>query len=801
MVRRILYAVAALACLLFLVDVVSAVRQIGRVYPGFVLTDVLSYTNTARGFNAYDTLDTANGKALKTNQDLQDVIEGVPLGTPVTYGYTRDGKVHEFTERTRHFSWGDFGRELFPYLIVGLPYLLIGIACFRLKPDMPAARAHLLLTATYGLASSNYVEFAWGSLLKPWNEPFAVTLIFLQAAAMLHLVLVFPARRRILDRFPHTVAWVWAGAAALCLFAYSFWVRQYLKDGTFEVPVMGTPTLSVAIAGSLLVTNCLGYLALLEASFRAPTLVARRQSRVTLLGALGAYLPNLFLMILPMLFNYRVPYNALLNALSLASPLLFPLAIAYAIVRHKLFDIDLVIKRTVVYGSVVGFLGALYFAAMTGVGVLLASSAPAQAAAAGAAGSTPNAANLAASAIVAVAFAPLRDRIRAWVDARFFRAGYQFDQVVAEFGEALRTGAEAKALLAPYLLAIGRSLHPAYLAVLFRPESADELVLVESVGLPGIEGLVLPLDHPVIADLRVRNAAVADGAADFGPLSQALCIPLSISGRIAGCVLAGPRKSGLEYEPQDRLLLATLAQQYEKRLEQDELDRADADASRARTALSRYVSAQVADTVLQEHFDFAEGRRQEVTLLFSDIRGFTQMSETMPPEEVVTLLNGYFERMVRAVFAHDGMLDKFIGDGMMVVFGAPIPRADHAWRATKAALAMREELALLNAARAADGQDPLKIGIGLHTGEVVIGNIGSELRLDFTAIGDTVNTASRIESLTKEHAADILLSDATYQLVRDRVRVRAIPGVAIRGRDQALDLYALDAATPGATPA
>lgn len=222
----------------------------------------------------------------------------------------------------------------------------------------------------------------------------------------------------------------------------------------------------------------------------------------------------------------------------------------------------------------------------------------------------------------------------------------------------------------------------------------------------------------------------------------------------------------------------------------------ESEAMRVRGVLSRYVSQPVAETVLQEDFSMATGRRQQVTVLFSDIRGFTRMAEAMPPEAVVSVLNAYFSRMVQVVFEFDGMLDKYIGDGMMVVFGAPIQHEDHALRAVQAALRMRQELAALNEERLARGEPALQIGIGLHTGEAVIGNIGTEQRLDYTAIGDTVNTASRIESLTKEFATDILLSAATHAAVMPRVEVEPLRGVPIRGKQTNLDLFKLVGLTP-----
>lgn len=234
----------------------------------------------------------------------------------------------------------------------------------------------------------------------------------------------------------------------------------------------------------------------------------------------------------------------------------------------------------------------------------------------------------------------------------------------------------------------------------------------------------------------------------------------------------------------------------------------EAESHRVRDVFSRYVSPQVAEAVL--HTDLSKGRRQRVTLLFADIRGFTRISESLPPEEVVDLLNAYFSRMVKVLFAHGGTLDKYMGDGMMAVFGAPVPSQDHAWQAVLTALGMRQELAALNVERAAAGLPVLAIGIGLHTGECVIGNIGADQRLDYTAIGDVVNTASRIEGLTKELGEDVLLSADTLSAAdplreegqghpgpRGRVLVRPMPATTIRGKEGTFALYALDGVQQG----
>lgn len=218
---------------------------------------------------------------------------------------------------------------------------------------------------------------------------------------------------------------------------------------------------------------------------------------------------------------------------------------------------------------------------------------------------------------------------------------------------------------------------------------------------------------------------------------------------------------------------------------------------RTRGTLDRYISPQLVHYVL-EHLDQINlgGERRELTIFFSDVRNFTTMTEKSDPAELIALLNEYLEAMTEIVFEHDGIVDKFIGDGILAYWGAFTPGKNHAELAARAALRMLARVEELNVAWQRQGRQTIAIGIGLNTGEVVFGNVGSGKKVEFTVIGDAVNLAARLESLNKEFGTSIIISEHTLERIRDIAQARALGGVKVKGKTVETQVYELQAIAP-----
>ena len=272
-------------------------------------------------------------------------------------------------------------------------------------------------------------------------------------------------------------------------------------------------------------------------------------------------------------------------------------------------------------------------------------------------------------------------------------------------------------------------------------------------------------------------------------INSAMCAPLYHQGQVGGFIYVDRQTGSEPFSPSHLHTLSTLAVLSGAAVLQWNLRESIRREREIRSRLSRYSSPAVVERVIQSASSSESGMVAEegdVTVLFADLSGFTELAERLPASHVAQLLNHVFERLTEVVFAHDGTLDKFSGDGMMAFFGAPLPLPDHAQRAAEAALAMQEAIEELNIESLYGHK--LSLRIGLNSGLVVVGDVGSPQRKDYTVIGDVVNTASRLESFVAE-PGQIIVGPATRELIRDRFQLQELEAAHLKGKKHAVQPY------------
>lgn len=287
------------------------------------------------------------------------------------------------------------------------------------------------------------------------------------------------------------------------------------------------------------------------------------------------------------------------------------------------------------------------------------------------------------------------------------------------------------------------------------------------------------LSHDASADARFESAqsVIMQG------IRSTMCVPLLHADSVLGVIMLDSKLAAHAFTDRDLALFETVASQaavaiqntlFARKLEQEAI---------TRERFRRLLSPVIAEQVLSGELEVKQGGElRETTVLFADIRGFTSISESSEPQLVVEALNEYFERMVEIVFRYEGTLDKFIGDEMMVLFGAPVAHRDDPVRAVQAALEMQKAMAGLNEQHVAHGLPPFQIGIGINTGEVVAGYIGSSQAMEYTVIGDPVNTCSRLCSIAEP--SQILISEGTLDKLGEKFDIRELPESVVKGKSR-----------------
>lgn len=286
------------------------------------------------------------------------------------------------------------------------------------------------------------------------------------------------------------------------------------------------------------------------------------------------------------------------------------------------------------------------------------------------------------------------------------------------------------------------------------------------------------------SDAQVDPRFATGDSIRFHGIRSAMCAPLWKGDAVIGIIHVDSPMQTKTFTPDDLELLSALSNYAAVAIQQASLNKKVQEEKVARERLEKYFSPNVATRILSE--GEKEVEELEVSVLFADIVGFTPMAEKMSPPSVAKLLNEYFSRMEEPIFEHEGTVDKFIGDCIMAVFGAPYPQNDHAERAVRVALEMRQRLHELNAERA--GQAPIQMRMGIHSGRAVSGPIGSEKRREFTVLGDTVNIASRIEAMVAKQG-QVVIGQRTYELVGGKFEVNDLGAVSLKGKSQTVQVY------------
>jgi adenylate cyclase len=271
-------------------------------------------------------------------------------------------------------------------------------------------------------------------------------------------------------------------------------------------------------------------------------------------------------------------------------------------------------------------------------------------------------------------------------------------------------------------------------------------------------------------------------------IRSSMAVPLIYSDQLLGVMVLDSQVATNAFTEKDLQLTQALANQaavaiqnslYAIKIEREAL---------TRQRFQRLLSPAIAELVVSGEVEVEKGGQlRDATVFFSDIRGFTPMSEKRTAQQVVDMLNEYFELMVEMIFKHEGTLDKFVGDEIMALFGAPVAHPDHAYRAVKVAVEQMQALEEWNLVRVAEGEEPVRVGMGINSGEVVAGYLGSSKALEYTVIGDVVNTASRLCS--RAGAGEIVISSSTYEQIKDHFNVEELPPAQLKGKSLPMRIY------------
>ncbi len=701
---------------------------------------------------------------------------GAAPGVRVTY--VRDGAPHDAPLPLLPFP--PFPRL---WLAVAAAWGLLSVAVLLRGPTSRSARAYFLATLSFGM---------WFLFWPGGPVPLVYVILALQFAAYL---VAFPLCLRFFLNFPdeappipdRRLAWIW-------LFALAAPMQMSV--------VCGVPfSQRIGFIG-VLVFQTAGIAALLSIgarNYRRAGPVGRRQVRWILYGIALSSLVMLAAMGLVVIAPRPWPPIEIVTA-SWTATVFVPACVAIGVVRHNIFDIDRLISATASYSI-------LAVAAIASLLIFIPRAADAMSAVAGVEASS---ARWVLSLLVALVVVPAHRQLRPQIDRAFFRDRYAVDRGMEQLMHALSDCGDARALIEQTGTALERLLRPETCAIYTQVENRFAGAFAAGRAVPPSFDAASPL----VATLQHRHEPLAFGdarrwqseppltpfdRAALETLGAAVVIPVRRADVLLAFLCLGPKRSGDVYTSTDLTLLAALGEKLSAELRRF----ADAEIIRQgramQDALRRYVPGAIAPQL--ESGTRLDSDAREVSILFVDIRGYSAYAETRRAEEIFRTVNRYTEAVSDIIRRHGGSVVEFNGDGMMSVFGAPQEIAHKERAAVAAGREISAAIASLSIPTAGDSDTALSVGVGIATGEVFVGNVQAVDRMIWTAIGHTVNLAARLQALTRDLDAAMLVDAATWQRLgvagADFLKREALP---IRGQSQRQDVYALPLAAPRPSP-
>jgi len=788
--EKVTYALLIVLAALFMGVVTrDAWRMIGRPWTGFPVMDNLLVGVGGlqrQGVEPLDLIRAVNGQLVGSSRELQKEIERHPPGTRTRYLLVRSGSLVEEDMPTREMTVATFRHYLFQYLSGGILVLALGALVALLRPGGPSTRLFVGFCVITVIVNVGYWDL---SGTHRFTKLFFVAWTFLPAI-LAHLALVFPERTSLARRWPRAVWVPYALSAALWLWLQVPMSRDSWAAGAGLVAIYWT----VALV-ELLVT--------LAGTARTGTTRLVRQRAGVLLAGFGiGYLAPVVGTTVEVVLHQPIPYFHELWQLTF----IFPLAVAYAIVRYQLFDIRTVVRVGTIYSVVTALVALGYAGLLAGLNVLFSRL-------------DMTMSGMVAPLVVAVVVVLVVNRVyartQALIDRVFFRARYNAGQALVRLADAMTTTLDLDRLAALITGTIDELLHPTHVTLFlaedergaFRRVGGGDGLAAETMLATCLAGRRTPLSREtLLGDPELEDVRAAC-LADLDALDADVAVPIVFRDRLTALLVLGARRGGAAYTYDDLRNLRIVATQSAVALEHARAYHALQAALRRveilesiRAGLSKFVPRTVQRLIEQapEAPQLAK-RETDVSVLFVDIAGYTRLAGRLDAATVDRLVERYFGAFLDEILRHGGDVNETAGDGLMVIFQDADPRR-HARSAVATALALLRRAYEINAAEPLD--EPIALHVGVNSGRAAVGAMKIEgtagTRWTYTASGPVTNVAARLAALGDDA---IHLGESTVARLPSRVGLQDLGKLPLRNVEEPVRVYRLRVPEPVAATA